>query len=73
MTYQLAKALMENFGNKPLQRDKFTGEQFLMFDLSVEEEVEIRHVVDAAERDGYRKGRAAAMSNLPWGFDEVYE
>lgn len=73
MTYQLAKALMENFGNKPLQHDECTGEQFLMFELSIEEESQIDRIAADAERDGYRRGRAAVMSTLPWGFDEVYE
>ena len=73
MTYQLAKALMESFGNKPLQRDKRTGEQYLMFDLAVEEETETQHVADMAARQGYIKGRASAKADMPWGFDEVYE
>lgn len=73
MTYQLAKALMENFGNKPLQRDTFTGEQFLLFDLSVEEESQVQYIVDRAERHGYLKGRASVKADMPWGFDEVYE
>lgn len=73
MVYQLAQALMDNFGNKPLQRDRYTGEQFLMFDIRVEEETETQHIAAMAERNGYIKGRESAKADMPWGFDEVYE
>jgi hypothetical protein len=56
-----------------MQRDKYTGEHFLMFALAIEEETETQHVVDMAARQGYIKGRASAKADMPWGFDDVYE
>lgn len=73
MVRQLAQRFMEDFGNKAIQYDSMTGDEYIMFDLSVEEESHMQHIVYEAERRGYINGRKQALSELPWGFDEVYE
>lgn len=73
MVRQLAQRFMEDFGDKAIQYDRVTGDEYIMFDLSVDEESQVQHFVDKAERRGYASGRKQALSELPWGFDEVYE